>query len=133
MTDAKREQVQDIVGIETEKIIAGYTAMTWNKHTIVSIRDRLDTFGPTERQILLVRLANELEDHLDLGVLYCGNAEYRQEYIRSSLYLSIEMAQKLGFPTLAIDLDCAFREFLAVQLPTVMRRGRNASFLLTSA
>jgi predicted HD phosphohydrolase len=69
----------------------------------------------------------------DLGVLYCGNAEYRQEYIRSSLYLSIEMAQKLGFPTLAIALDCAFRECLAVQLPTVMRRGRNASFLLMSA
>ena len=122
MTDAKREQVRSVVGIETEELIAGYTAMTWNKYTIPSIRDRIDTFGHTERQILLVRLANELEDHLDLGVLYCGNAEYRQDYICSSLYLSIEMAQKLGFSTLAIDLDCAFRECLAVQLPTVMRQ-----------
>ncbi|HBB31507.1 MAG TPA: hypothetical protein DDZ80_26330 [Cyanobacteria bacterium UBA8803] len=134
MTDAKREIVQRAIGTETEELIAGYTNLKWNKCTIPAIRDRVDAMGDWERQILLIRLANELEDHLDLGVLYCGNADYRREYIRSSLYMSVEMAQKLGFPSLAASLEGAFRDCLAAEIPSGVRgRGRNSSFLLKSA
>jgi hypothetical protein len=73
-----------------------------------------------------------LEDHLDHGILYCGNAEQRREYIRSSLYLSVEMAQKLGFPALGAALELAFRDTFSVELPAVIRTERNSSFLLTS-
>lgn len=132
MTDAKREQVQQVVGVETEELIAGYTLLKWNKSTIPAIRDRVDTLNASDRQILLVRLANELEDHLDHGILYCGNAEQRREYIRSSLYLSVEMAQKIGFPALGAALELAFRDTFSVELPAVIRTKRNSSFLLTS-
>lgn len=132
MTDAKREQVRATLGGETEELIARYTLLKWNKNTIPEIRDRLDTFDATERQILLIGLANELEDHLDLGILYCANAEPRREYIHSSLYLSIEMAHKLGFPALAAALECTFRDTFSVELPAAIRKGRNSSYLLTS-
>ncbi len=133
MTDAKRDVVRRAVGAETEELIAGYTDLKWNQQTIPEIRDRLDTLSPKERQILPIRLANELEDHLDLGILYCGNTEQRREYIRSSLYLSVEMAQKLGFPALAAALECAFRDALSVQLPISITRGRNSSYILVPA
>ena len=132
MTEAKREQVRQVVGVETEELIAGYTLLKWNKSTIPAIRDRVDTLNASDRQILLVRLANELEDHLDHGILYCGNAAQRREYIRSSLSLSVEMAQKLGFPALAAALELAFRDTFSVELPAVIRTERNSSYLLTS-
>lgn len=133
MTNAKREQVRQAVGVETEELIADYTALKWNKTTILTICDRLDTFDSKERQVLLIRLANELEDHLDHGVLYCGNAEQRREYIRSSLYLSVEMAHKLGFPTLAAALECNFRDTCSVEIPAAIRTSRSSSFLLERA
>jgi len=133
MTDAKRKHVQRAVGVETEELIAGYTLLKWNKNTIPAIRDRLDILEPTERQILLIRLANELEDHLDYGVLYCGNAEQRREYIRSSLYLSVEIAHKLGFPSLAAALEYNFRDACSVEIPAAIRTSRNSSFLLERA
>lgn len=132
MTDAKREQVRQAVGIETEELITEYTALKWNKNTISAIRARLNTLDSTERQVLLIRLANELEDHLDHGVLYCGNAEQRREYIRSSLYLSVEMAHKLGFPNLAAALECNFRDTCSIEIPAAVRTSRNSSYLLTS-
>ena len=132
MTDAKREQVRQAVGIDTEELIATYTALKWNKNTIPAIRDRIDTLAPTECQVLLIRLANELEDHLDFGVLYCGNAEQRRDYIRSSLYLSVEMAHKLGFPALAAALECNFRDIFSVELPAAVRTSRNSSYLLST-
>lgn len=111
-------------------MIADYTTLNWNQYTIPTIRDRLDTLNHQERQVLLMRLANELEDHLDLGVLYCGNAKHRRAYIRSSLFISIEMANKLGFSSLATDLEGAFKECLSIELPTVIRAISNSSFLL---
>lgn len=132
ITDAKREQVREVVGSETEQLIADYTTLRWNKYTIPTIRDRLTTLNLHEREVLLMRLANELEDHLDLGVLYCGNAQHRREYIRSSLFISVEIAKKLGFPSLATDLEGAFQECLLVELPTVIRGTSNSSFLLPS-
>jgi len=133
MTDAKRKQVQRAIGVETEELIAGYTLLKWNKNTIPAIHDRLDTLDPTERQILLIRLANELEDHLDHGVLYCGNAQQRREYICSSLYLSVEIAHKLGFPSLASALEYNFRDTCSVEIPAAIRTSRNSSFLLERA
>lgn len=133
MTDAKREQVRRAVGVETEELIAGYTALKWNKQTIPTIRESIDRLEPKSRQILLIRLANELEDHLDLGVLYCSNAEHRREYIQSSLSQAISMASRLGYPSLAAALARVFNETLSVEVPTTVRRAQDHSFLLVQA
>ena len=77
---------------------------------------------PEEREVLLLRLANELEDHVDLGVLYCGNADGRRAAIRSWLGLSVDMARQLGQPVLAAELDRVFQEVLSDDLPAVLRQ-----------
>lgn len=84
-------------------------------------------------KILLIRLADELEDHLDQGVLYCSTAEHRREYIQPSLFLSVGMAHKLGHPALASALARAFQETLSVELPAKIRRAQGHSFLLAQA
>lgn len=132
MTEAKHELVRRAVGVETEELIAGYTALKWNKQTIPIIRESIDTLEPKDRQILLIRLANELEDHLDLGILYCGNAENRREYIQSSLSQAISIATRLGFPSLAGALARVFNETLSVELPATGRSAQDHSFVLAA-
>jgi hypothetical protein len=113
-----------------EDLIARYTMFDWNKDTIPSITPRVDTLTPVERDVLTIRLANELEDHLDYGVLYCGNGESRRDYIRSPLNQSVDMARKLGLDSLAAELERAFAETLNADLPPILRNdGRDYTFV----
>lgn len=61
MSDPKRAEIRRAVGGEIEDLIARYTRLLWSSRTIPEIRARLDTMTPVERDVLLVRLANELE------------------------------------------------------------------------
>ena len=128
MTQAKRDRVRAAVGPAVEDLVARYTAFDWNKNTIPSIRARVGSLTPIERDVLVIRLANELEDHLDYGVLYCGNGEKRREYIRSPLNQSVDMARSLGLTTLASELEEAFRETLSEELPAALRTPHDYTF-----
>ena len=75
-----------------------------------------------------MRLANELDDHLDLAALYCANAEDRRRNIAAGLRLVVEIAKELGFPELASSLDQAFDATLAAQIPSALRMNRPVSF-----
>jgi (p)ppGpp synthase/HD superfamily hydrolase len=129
----KRKRLRDTVGPEIEDLVARYTALRWNARTLPEIHDRLDALCPLEQEVLLVRLANELEDHLELGVLYCADAGRRRDYIRSSLHLCVDMAQRLAFPQLAHALADAFRETLAAEVPTAFCRRESVSFVVAPA
>ena len=128
VTDTKRARVRQAVGKVVEDLVARYTAFDWNRNTIPSIRQRVGTLSQIERDVLVIRLANELEDHLDHGVLYCGNGEKRREYIRSPLNQSVDMARMLGMPELAAELDRAFTETVEADLPDALRNPHEYTF-----
>ena len=129
MTDVKRDRVREAVGGDVEDLVARYTNFDWNKNTIPRIRERVETLTPIERDVLVIRLANELEDHLDFGVLYCGNGEKRREYIRSPLNQSVDMAKSLGLSDLAAALDYAFQQTLSAELPSALRNPHDYTFV----
>ena len=129
VTPAKRDRVRAAVGNEVEDLVARYTAFDWNKNSIPRIRERVGSLTAIERDVLVVRLANELEDHLDFGVLYCGNGEKRREYIRSPLNQSVDMARSLGLTELATELERAFSETLSAQLPASLRNPQDYTFV----
>ena len=131
ISDAKREQIRRAVGEQVEEYVVRYKALKWNEHTIPAIRDRLDTLKPIDRDVLLIRLANELEEHLDLGLLYCGDGKY-QKYINHSGDIIVDIAEKLGFPTLSVELARVFRETASNKIPLELRNSsaQNSSFLL---
>ena len=129
MTAVKRDRVRAAVGPTVEDLVARYTAFDWNKNTIPSIRARVGSLTPIERDVLVIRLANELEDHLDYGVLYCGNGEKRREYIRSPLNQSVDMARSLGLTALARELEEAFSETLSEELPAALRTPHDYTFM----
>lgn len=133
ISPAKREEIRRAVGEETEGLVAQYTDLPWHADTIAKIRDRMDDMMPAERDVLLIRLANELEDHLDLGVLYLGNAERRRQYMRTHLSPCVEMAERLGARELATALSATFDEVDKAEVPASLRRSEDASFLVPPA
>jgi (p)ppGpp synthase/HD superfamily hydrolase len=130
ISEAKREQLRGVVGRRIEEYVDRYTIQPWNEKTISAICDSLDALSPIDRDVLLMRLANELEDHLDLGILYCGNVKQRQHYINRSGAILVKIAEELGFPTLAADLAQIFRESTLAEIPAQLRRPSNSSFTL---
>jgi (p)ppGpp synthase/HD superfamily hydrolase len=129
----KRERLRDAVGPEVEDLVGRYTRLRWQADTIPKIHERLEAMDSRERDVLLVRLANELEDHLDLGALYCADAGRRRDQASASLDLCVDMARRLGFPELATALAQAFTETLSADVPMALRRGDSGSFVVAPA
>jgi len=133
ISEAKRARVRDAVGMEIEDLVTRYTTLRWGRAEIPLIHARLDTMTTLEREVLLVRLANELEDHLDLGILYMADAERRLRFMRDDLPGAVEMAERLGYPSLATDLTAAFEETARAEVGPTLRRGDAESFRLPFA
>jgi len=133
MTEAKRTRLRKRVGQEVEDLVARYTLLEWNGQDIRDIHARIDAISPEERSVLVIRLANELEDHLDAGILYCRDAERRKDHLRSSLYLCVEMAERLGIPELASQLSQTFQQTLTASVPPSLRGPGHASHSVAPA
>jgi (p)ppGpp synthase/HD superfamily hydrolase len=116
ISETKRKRVRKKVGKEIESYIARYTALIWNETTILPIHREMDRFEECDRDVLLIRLANELEEYLDFGIIYCGDFK-QQQYGDRQNHLIADMAEKLGYPTLAIELTNAFRMTEAANIP----------------
>jgi (p)ppGpp synthase/HD superfamily hydrolase len=127
-TPAKRARVRAAVGDEVEALVARYDALAWNARTIPDLAARAPALAGADREALLIRLANELEDHLDLGVLYCGNAAERRAAIDASLHRCIDMARALGFPELAAEYERVFGEVRTGEVPEVLRHPHDYSY-----
>ena len=133
VSDAKRTRVRAAVGPEIEDLVARYTAFRWARATIPAIRAQLDAMTALERDVLLIRLANELEDHLDLGILYSGDAPRRLRFMREDLPAAVEMARRLGHPGLAESLAAAFDQIEHAAISPALRRREVESFRLPFA
>ncbi len=133
MSPPKRAQVQRAVGEEIEGLVARYTELHWHPRTIASIGERVEVMTPPEREVLLIRLANELEDHVDLGILYLGDADRRRAFMREQSSSCVEMARRLGHPDLAARLAATFDEVAGAELPPPLKRSDAESFRVAPA
>lgn len=133
MSDIKRARVRADVGEEIEDLIARYTRLTWRPKTLPAIRAGLDAMSPLERDVVLVRLANELEDHLDLGILYAADAERRRAFMQTDLPAVVEMAERLGASALAKALAQTFADVSSARVSPALRRPQDESFQIPLA
>jgi (p)ppGpp synthase/HD superfamily hydrolase len=133
MSPGKRADVRRAVGDEIEDLVVRYTELRWDSSSIAEIRDRIEVMTLRERDILLIRLANELEDHLDLGILYQGDAEHRLRYMQTHLASCVAMAEQIGYPDLAARLAATFDEVARAAIPVALRRAEAESFRVPPA
>ncbi len=130
ISNSKREQVRRTVGKDVEEYIAKYTELKWNEESISAIAQNLNTLTPSDRHVVLMRLANELEDHLDLGILYCAHFEKELRFVKSSGDLMIKIARELGCGSLAAELTRVFAEVTSANIPAGLRSSQSYSFQL---
>jgi (p)ppGpp synthase/HD superfamily hydrolase len=101
MTHAKRGLVRSAAGQQVESLVAAYTELGWNREILARTLARDEAFEPFERDVLRIRLANELDDHLDLDVLYGAARRERLEYLADATPGLSALARQLGHAPLA--------------------------------
>lgn len=98
----KRRRVSGVIGEEAEAILAHYTAFAWNERA-ASLAAALPDLSPRERDVILVRLANELDEAADHALIYGQPAGQRKRLER--LCASIHIARGLGLQGMAEELE----------------------------
>lgn len=95
-------RIRAVVGEEVERYVADYNDLKWSLITIPALASEARSARGDRAGILKLKLANELDDHLDHSMAYCS--ESRRE-IDSAFELWIGMASSLGYPMLAEALS----------------------------
>ena len=122
---AKRKKISRAVDMGVEQYVYRFSSLGWNSQTIPIIRDGLDALDATDRNVVLINLANDLEYLLDLGILYRGNNEGILRHINRDGQIMVEVADKLGFPTLAAELSRMLAETAMAEIPMELRSPRS--------
>ena len=120
VSKVKREQVRRAVGEQIEEYIFRYDRLPLGLQRIAALQDRLDDLDAVDRTVLLIRLANELEHHLDLGSLYFpGEKQQRghQRYMATYGALVVSTAERLRLLSLAAEMRMAFGKIATVEPP----------------
>jgi HD domain len=122
------------VGSDLERMVEAYTDLEWNTESVSRILADVPTTSAEASELLRVRLANELEDFLDLGLLYCRKGDDyhldREGYVDQT----IALAQALDVPQLANALAVAIEQNrTSTPPPPDLRSQRGRSYVQAPA
>ena len=107
-TRRKRAYIRNLVGDEVEAMVAGYDVLLWNANAIKGYLLEAEALPPLSKSLLIVRLANTLEDQLDGGLLYCGGSKLREVSSGEIQQNMTQLATVLALPELAEQLGEEF-------------------------
>jgi (p)ppGpp synthase/HD superfamily hydrolase len=115
----RSEILRQTVGQGAEALIEHYTAQPWTPGSIAGFLRDWSALRELDRSVIVLRLANELEDFLDLGMLYVGNDRPRLDLTSGNEM--IQLAVRAGLPPLASDLRRVFKETSETTVPQAIR------------
>jgi hypothetical protein len=125
----RKAELTRAIGAEAEGLVERYHALRWNPATIGDLASRATTLADRERPIVFIRLANELEEHLDCGIQFCANRDERLQRMQALGPHFISLALAIGQPALAGELQRVFAENRAEGIPPEIRGRTGHSFL----
>lgn len=91
-------RIRSAVGEEVERYVAAYAEMKWSLATMPALAVEARAVEGDRADVFLLKLANEVDDHLELTMAYCSDQRRR---IDSTFDLWVEMADSLRSPLLA--------------------------------
>jgi len=98
MADDKRQMIRTVAGDEAEELVWRYTNIDWSAEGIERLGESFDETKARDKDIILMRLANELDDYLSLGMKFCNE---RRENLAAEQESCIKLAQRLDHAVLA--------------------------------
>jgi (p)ppGpp synthase/HD superfamily hydrolase len=119
-TDPKnRDVVVGAVGPVVEDYVYGYANLHWSLEKIQGYSEKFHELSTGTKTVLVIRLANEVEDYLDLGMLYASKD--RPNPHMSLSQVMCRLANQLGHPFLAKELDRVFQETDNSEVDEILR------------
>jgi len=112
ITASKRVRVRANLGSAAEELTYRYAGLDWRRSTIAALRDEIPTLT-VERQLLLMRLADQLDIYATRDVLYCDNLAQRVAWARDVGPLIVALADEVDRPHLADALRRAYSDCIA--------------------
>ena len=103
----RRDHLRRMVGSEAEDLVWRYDQLRWYGGGAGVQFDRLETLDEIERTIILMRLANELDDHMNFARQLSGERDYDHGQQRD---IVVRMAERLGRERLAMALRQVYAE-----------------------
>ena len=100
----ERTDLRRAVGDAVEDLVYRYTHFEWDHSRLDEMVDRLPSLSDRSRDVLLMRLADLLDDHVDLGRLYERSASKEAER-RGRRDSYSRLARAAGYPELAAAMD----------------------------
>ena len=129
---AHRARVREVLGDRAEGLVLAYQEQPWQAADIEALRARVDNLHAHERALLLLRLANELEDHLDCAMVMSGAR--RRALYQDSFPALIAMAERLRQPGLAAALARVGEENYGrdatARIPAGLANASNGSYVV---
>ncbi len=118
--DSKRATVRAVVGAEAEELVADYSALGYSAATIEDWQLRAHVLSPREHDLAVLRLANEVDEHIDFGTRYSDRHGHPMSS-DSVFKTMIVLAYELDEPALADLMDRIRIGEADVVLPEVLR------------
>jgi len=116
-TEQRRYEVREVIGQQAELCVERfYQTMPWTREKIAQFSNQFETLDETGRDTLLIRLADDLEHHLDLGMVYRVNGLMLQR-ARERRDYTLRLAERLQLPQLTAEFQRVFSETDACKIP----------------
>ena len=125
----RRQRVRGVAGADAETLIWRYHEMPWSPVEIPLLQGRVAQLSKTDRVVVQMRLANELDDNLDMAMRYCHDGKDAYRDCQGNL---VSLARQLGEDALANMLDATYRESSEAVWAKALSLGRRESFQLAS-
>src|SRR5262245_61549332 len=123
-----RAVLQQAIGDYAESLVSDYRRFPWFSQACLENHLRgLDGYEERERNLLLIRLANELEDHLDRAMAYTP-AERAGRHAAAYGPQTVELAGRLGLPELAAELREAISDGVGPRIPLAIVLARREGY-----
>lgn len=119
----------DRLGEDVEFIIRNFHAIAWNPTTIQDLDQNLDQLSAFQKSVIILRLANELEDHLDLSLNY--SQRFKSYTNQLSMYeLQMSLMERLGMGQTLKDFKLAVSEMHNTLVPDSLVNQYSSSFVV---
>jgi hypothetical protein len=127
LTGGAREGLRATIGAQAERLVFLYSHSPWNPSTVSDWIGRAGALDVDERQIVVIRLADTMEDALDFGLQLCAKLENPHRAISPDSLSNL--AIELGYPRLGTSLRILLEDSSSTGLDT-LRETRRGSYIV---
>jgi hypothetical protein len=117
----KRVRVREAVGPEVETLVHDYTELQWDPHSVGALVDSIAPRSATTRDVVAMRLANEVDEHSDAITRFCPNAGHEGMTGAEGCALFERVAAAFDLDPLGAAVRAAMEQADVTDVPAVLQ------------